>query len=387
MSDMTQDSVPESITPSVASVDPVYYQTPIFHLSIEGSNYDVALTITHGQCPHQHFQLKSVEMAALRHILYNMTSKYSVYSNIISLPLNVQQFFRIEGICVSGALCFTTPDDSHFYSLCEFVPGNTQFVMDLYALSTEEMEEQIKETMCKMLFPQFMHPLVPMSTVESFKHFASIPYSPETHKYVVLLDWDKTCALSDGDCRQEQSHAFRAKYNIEGYMAITNEYFKHGMMLRPGLLKFFLRMMKVAHVCIITAGDLHYIRQTFIQGNNTGWLDEGEVAGEAPFIFPLTNVFSVRNHAKRAAPKTFARLIPFLSHLITGGSPLPIVAVDDDVGAWAYNDQANVIPISPFQPLNNSPEFLDRVATEIEHRVAMFYTKFAAIQPPAAVEP
>ena len=60
MSDMTQDSVPESIAPSVAPtvttvipmVNTVYYQTPIFHLTIEGSNYDIPLQIYTQQSPH-----------------------------------------------------------------------------------------------------------------------------------------------------------------------------------------------------------------------------------------------------------------------------------------------------------------------------------------------
>jgi hypothetical protein len=228
--------------------------------------------------------------------------------------------------------------------------------------------------------------------VELFKQFANIPYNPNTHKIILLLDWDRTCGLSSGDCRPEQFHAYRGQYKISGNMAISDEPFYHDMMIRPGLRKFLQRVMHFAYVCIITAGDLQYIRQTITNGNNHKWLADGEVAdGDTPHI-PLTNVFSVRNHIKRAAPKTFARVVPFLSQLVAGGYKLPVVGLDDDVDAWAWYDKVGVVPISPLNPLNKSPEFLERAATEIEQRAIMFYTMIAAeaalvaLQQPAAVE-
>ncbi len=50
---------------------------------------------------------------------------------------------------------------------------------------------------------------------------------------------------------------------------------------------------------------------------------------------PLTRVFSVRNHAKRAAPKTFERALPFAQHMLDGAG-CAVLAVD---GAYTYCHQ------------------------------------------------
>ncbi len=45
----------------------------------------------------------------------------------------------------------------------------------------------------------------------------------------------------------------------------------------------------------------------------------------------------------------------------------------DDPNAWDLHARPNVIPISPFQPLNNSPDHLLHVATRIEQAAHQFY--------------
>lgn len=108
---------------------------------------------------------------------------------------------------------------------------------------------------------------------------------------------------------------------------------------------------------------------------------------------PLTRVFSVRNHAKRAAPKTFERALPFAQHLAHGAG-CAILAVDgvkvslqcpsffslifsllpsDDPGAWDISVRHHVIPISPFQPFNNSHEHLLHVVWLIEQSAQHFF--------------
>lgn len=219
------------------------------------------------------------------------------------------------------------------------------------------------------------------------KHLQYIPhgpYHPQTHKLTVILDLDKTLFLSDADARVGQKHAFISDYEISGSMAITNERFQHQMMIRPGCYWFLRRLHQVANVYAVTAGDLHYARAAVTHANARKWISKKDITTDLedfeklPDVFiPLTHVFSLRNHAKRAAPKTLERALPWVQYMISsaGGT---VLIVDDDPGAWDVAVRHHVIPISPFQPLNNSHENLLHVVWLIEMAAQRLFTNFHA---------
>jgi hypothetical protein len=99
-----------------------------------------------------------------------------------------------------------------------------------------------------------------------------INYHPSAHRTFVLLDLDKTLFLSDADARDDQRYAFVGDFEIAGNMAITNERFAHRMMLRPGVHWFLRRLLAIAEVFVITAGDLHYARNAVQQANQRNWV-------------------------------------------------------------------------------------------------------------------
>ena len=98
------------------------------------------------------------------------------------------------------------------------------------------------------------------------------PNRQSPHKLFVLLDLDKTLFLSDADAKEEQRHLFVGDYEIGGLMAITNERFGHRMMIRPGCHLFLRRLLQIAEVSVITAGDLHYARQGVARANDRNWV-------------------------------------------------------------------------------------------------------------------
>ena len=59
-------------------------------------------------------------------------------------------------------------------------------------------------------------------------------------------------------------------------------------------------------------------------------------------------------------------------------SPLP-----DDPGAWDASCRHHVIPVSPFQPFNNSPDCLLHVAWLIEQAAQRFFSSVHAALPDA----
>ena len=91
---------------------------------------------------------------------------------------------------------------------------------------------------------------------------------------------------------------------------------------------------------------------------------------------PLDRVFSVRNHPRKAAPKTFDRALPFFANYEDGGA---VLAVDDDPLAWDISIRHHVIPITPFQPVINSPDHLLNTLWLIEKCAAQFF--HTAFQP------
>lgn len=111
-------------------------------------------------------------------------------------------------------------------------------------------------------------------------------------------------------------------------MAITNERFGHRMMIRPGCHLFLRRLLQIAEVSVVTAGDLHYARQGVARANDRNWvssIDESLRGVEIVDVkIPLERVFSVRNHPKKAAPKTFDRALPFFSNYADGGAVLAV---------------------------------------------------------------
>ena len=125
-----------------------------------------------------------------------------------------------------------------------------------------------------------------------------IGYRPDSHRIFVLLDLDKTLFLSDADAREDQRFAFVGDFEINGYMAITNERFAHRMMLRPGAHWFLRRVLAIAEVYVITAGDLHYARAAVRLANERHWVSskdpttdqEPEVAAVYVWLFRLARI-------------------------------------------------------------------------------------------------
>jgi hypothetical protein len=237
--------------------------------------------------------------------------------------------------------------------------------------------------------------------------FPNGPYDVNTHKIFVILDLDKTMFVSDADCIAWQRNAFVGDVEIAGNIAITNERFQHKIMIRPGSYWFLRRLAQIAEIFVITAGDIHYARAAVTHSNAQRWIcspgqdpstDEYWVPMEHdekitpemlvhtnlsnPTIrwkctlpevsIPLTRVFSVRNHAKRFLPKTLERALPFAPYM-TSGANSAVLIVDDSPSAWDQSVRNHVIPISPFQPLNNKPDHLLHVAWLIEQAAERYF--------------
>ena len=200
------------------------------------------------------------------------------------------------------------------------------------------------------------------------------PYDPRTHKVSVLLNLDKTLILSYADAREEQLHAFVADFEISGNMAITNERFQYRIMLRPGVYWFLRRLAQVAEIYVVTAGDLHYARAIVTHANARSWISSRDPTTDneqnlTDVSIPLTRVFSTRYHPSRSVFKTFGCALPFAQFMDASA----VLAVDNDPGAWDIAVRQHVIPISPFQPLNNSSEHLLHVIWLIEQAAQRFF--------------
>jgi hypothetical protein len=415
------------------------------------------------------------QLAGTRLVLYRLSPVVSMSAPMATLPLHQQEVLR-AAVCTSTVLIFSPRseppalDDPVLLTFVEFAEGNETILVDGYLTSLRAMQihaaafqqhamhppaaiaaardalvaaaaagaasfgaataapplmdtraadveaeaDDAGDTVTRSLAVA-VAPAAPASVPPAAAAGgppALPPYTPATHRLFVLLDLDKTLLLSDADCRVDQRHLFVPDTDIGGKMAVTDEGFRHRMMLRPGAHTFLRRLMAVAEVGVVTAGDLHYARAAVGTANERAWAtgspDESLPAlpdattailpngltpvrqGLPDVRIPLTHVFSVRHQPKHALPKTFARALPFVPLLHASGAPVPVLAVDDDPFAWDQSCRHQVLPVSPFQPTNNSPACLLHLAEVIERAAAEYFggTPLAApVTPVAAVTP
>lgn len=199
---------------------------------------------------------------------------------------------------------------------------------------------------------------------ESGKLILSILQKVE-YKPIVCLDLDKTLYICDQDCA---SSGFKSDVAIKTTLALDKTAIHHHMMIRPGAHMFLKRLLKLARVYCITAGDLHYAREAVTQANLIHWsscidssLPEGYVL--EPVHIPIENVISVRNCKPSFISKTFSHVIP-LYH--SKSNCVPMIAVDDDITAWNVSDRSNVVKITPFYPSNTLPHALLKIIDALE---------------------
>jgi hypothetical protein len=165
--------------------------------------------------------------------------------------------------------------------------------------------------------------------------------------------------------------------------AISNEYFLYKMMIRPGMYWAIRRLQRIGQLHLLTAGDIHFARRAVIKANEKKWSSKEDITTineqnlEDVFV-PLTNLVSCRDRKKFAAPKTFQRSLPFAVFMEEYGltsQNLPILCIDDMVSAWDKSIQPNVIPISVFQPLNNSYEDILNIVEKIEKSSELYFNQ------------
>jgi hypothetical protein len=263
-----------------------------------------------------------------------------MWAPLVSLPDYQQEVLRLA-VSVSNVLIFTPStavprlDDTVLVTFAEFAEGNETILVDCYTTSIQELKTKAHKANKK-------------------KH--------------VVLDLDKTLLLSDADCRVDQKPLFTPDFKIAGKMSITDDSFSHGMMIRPGAYNFIRDLTADAdtEVYVLTAADLHYARAAIDEANKQQWqtssVDDSRPFGPLEDVFiPLTHVFSVRNHPKYALKKTFERILPFRQ------ADTQVFAVDDDPNAWEIDCRKLLLEISPFQPTNNSPDHLLKIAESIKN--------------------
>jgi hypothetical protein len=271
-----------------------------------------------------------------------------------------------------------TENDLVVFLFVEFSPGNIRYLLDGYVKTLEEVKHDCMEKLWKTMFNQ-----VKTTDLKTIK-ICKIPYHPDYFNLFVIMDLDKTAYLSGDDViNPDDKKFFIDHYEVSGMTAISNEYFRYKMMIRPGMHWAIRRLQRISELHLLTAGDIHFARRAVIQANEKKWSSKEDITTkdepnlEDVFI-PLTNLNSTRDRIKFAAPKTFERSLPFSVFMEEYGltsENLPVLCIDDTITAWDKSIQPNVIPISVFQPLNNSHVDILNIVEKIEKCSELYFNQ------------
>lgn len=318
-------------------------------------------------------------LACTRLVLYQMdTLIASLTAPFTTLPEPIKNLLR-SSVSISTVLVFSyskdlpAEDDLVLLAFVEFSNKNTEILLDLYHTTLREMNARstcyIQEEL-PIQAAQKEH----VVDIEAQVSDATVPVEVVKYKPDVVLDLDKTLLLSNVDGKKDQKDIV-----IGGYMAVTDDQFYHTLKLREGAHRFLRELSTFANVYVLTAADVHYARAAVGAANERKWTtdspDDSKPQGDVPNVcIPITHVFSSRHSPKRALPKTFHRVLPFMPFLErqanTYGGTKRIFAVDDDITAWEPSCRDDVIVIPPCNPDHNDPSDLLSILDKIKQACA-----------------
>jgi len=201
---------------------------------------------------------------------------------------------------------------------------------------------------------QYIIASVYQSTHEEIKQWSLECIEEYTKRPIVYLDLDKTLYINER-FNPSGIYQFHCDYIIKGQLATRDEPFKYRMTIRPGAHEFLYRLMKLAHVFLITSGDLHYAKHAVHQANERQWLNHGEVSDKLVSI-PIEKLYSVRT-LQETFSKSFSFVMPFQESF--NYYHAPIFAIDDSPQAWLPSLYGFIIQIKPFEPNDTSRDLLD----------------------------
>jgi len=256
---------------------------------------------------------------------------------IACIPISVLNDYSIfeckRTMATSGVFCFS-PQLLHidvYIALLSYTPCGEQFRLSFYKTTDDELEKMAQECIHEY-----------------------------TKKPIVYLDLDKTLFISKVDCPFTSIESFVSDYTIDGELMAYKEPFHLQMMIRPGTAEFLKRLIPLAHIFIITAGDPYYAREAVKKANERNWCAGKETVENVSI--PLENLYCVR-YKSYLIKKSFTHILPFPLgfnyHLIR------IFAIDDNPDVWfrsLYQWIYFIPPFVPSDPLESTPfliKFID----------------------------
>ena len=361
--------------------------------------------------------------SGLRKNIYDYTPDISFYiDNNYLLSLNCQNFLKQ---CVNEGFVFMASTATEkietklvLFIFVEFSDGNTQYLLDGYVKTLEDFKTDSMKKLWKTMFNQNSIKTIELEEMNTKVEvilntniktidleetvevnldikikpedqigrikICKTPYHPNYFNIFVIMDLDKTSYLSKNDVTKlEDKKFFIDEYEVFGKTAISNEYFRYKMMIRPGMYWAIRRLQRISQLHLMTAGDIHFARQAVIEANKKKWISTNDITTDnekslEDVHIPLANLVSCRDRIKLAAPKIFERSLPFAVFMKEYGltsENLPILCIDDSINAWDTSIQKNVIPISVFQPLNNSHEDILKIVEKIEKCAQLYFNQ------------
>lgn len=346
--------------------------------------------------------VENTYLSGVRKTVYDYPSDISLYINKFWLTDNVNNYLKQ---CVNQSFVFTAKKsntlkkDLLLFFFVEFEPGNERYLLDGYVKSLEDIKHNSMKKFFNTMFNTNETAVnikldvteetvnIKLDVTVDKIHICKVAYHPDYFKLFVFMDLDKTAYLSKADViKKEDLKYFIDEYEVSGKMAISDEFFTYKMMIRPGMYWAIRRLQRISELSLLTAGDLHFARNAVIIANLRKWVSTKDITTDneqnlQDTSIQPTNLFSCRDRLKYAAPKNFERCLPFANFINEYGltlNDLPVLGIDDSLPAWDVVVRPHVIPISVFQPLNNSHTDILKIVEIIEKTTELYFNTLIA---------
>jgi hypothetical protein len=217
-----------------------------------------------------------------------------------------------------------------------------------------DLETNLTRLALQRLFPRcaekaYIEGRSPMEADSIFREkiilfITSGKYDSNDQKIFLIFDLDETLVVTIENSKKLSPHGrYVHSCGIEGTMEVSNERFEHSIMINPAAACELPLFANYGPIRFLTAGDRAYGEAIVVNSTARKWTTMNGDMDVCHVPFTAADVYSVRNHTKKAIPKTDS-ILPL-------PGCLPYLGIDNNTSSWKCGSPFNLIRVPDFTKL------------------------------------